>query len=280
MDQSRLYNQLARCTVRLTVSGGRDQGTGFFVAPGLVLTCAHVVEAAGPDQSVAVHWAGRTLPGQIVPEHFRPANSDLALLRVEPADHPCVLLHEAYTLGDEMLAFGYPLGSTVGDPVTVVSEDWPRDRGTSPEQPSLKLKQGQIQPGLSGAPLLNLQTGGVCGVVVKTCHGVLSELVRRAAPKALDPSDLALASVDRLAYGGVVSGSRSRVVRSSAVALAWRSSRRRAAGAGAARAVARRYGRHPVGAGLRSVPNLARQRTRGSVRGFRGIQGFCGPAGR
>ena len=73
MDQARrLYNQLIRCTVRLTLPGGPDQGTGFFVAPGLVLACAHVVEAAWPDKAVDVHWAGRTIGGQIVPEHFRP----------------------------------------------------------------------------------------------------------------------------------------------------------------------------------------------------------------
>jgi len=200
MDQSRLYDQLVRCTVRLTVPGGRDQGTGFFVAPGRVLTCAHVVEAAGPDQAVEVHWAGKTIRGQIVPEYFRPANFDLALLRVDLADHPCVLLHEAYTLGDEMLAFGYPLGSTTGDPVTLVSEDWQRDQGVSPDQtwycdskgvisrdppqPSLKLKRGQVQPGFSGAPLLNRRTGGVCGIVRLT-RDRASDLGGRAIPAAL-----------------------------------------------------------------------------------------------
>ena len=108
----------------------------------------------------------------------------MALLRVELADHPCVLLHEAYTLGDEMLAFGYPLGSTTGDPVTLVSEDWQRDRGASPDQPHLKLKRGQVQPGLSGAPLLNRRTGGVCGVVRLT-RDRASDLGGRAIPTAL-----------------------------------------------------------------------------------------------
>ena len=106
------------------------------------------------------------------------------MLRVELADHPCVLLHEAYTLGDEMLAFGYPIGSTTGDPVTLVSEDWQRDRGASSDQPHLKLKQGQVQPGLSGAPLINLRTGGVCGVVRLT-RDRASDLGGRALPTAL-----------------------------------------------------------------------------------------------
>ena len=108
----------------------------------------------------------------------------MALLRVELAGHPCVLLHEAYTLGDEMLAFGYPLGSTTGDPVTLVSEDWQRDQGASPDQPHVKLKQGQVQPGLSGGPLLNRRTGGVCGVVRLT-RDRTSDLGGRAIPTSL-----------------------------------------------------------------------------------------------
>jgi DNA polymerase III delta prime subunit len=182
MDQSRLYDQLVRCTVRLTLPGGRDQGTGFFVAPGLVLTCAHVVE--GPDKAVDVHWTGGTIPGRVIPDYFRPENIDLALLRVELDDHPCVLLHEPYTLRDEMVAFGYPLNSTKCEAVTVACEDWKRDQGVSPDPPDLKFKQGQVQPGLSGAPLLNLQTGGICGVVHKT-RDRASDLGGRALPTAL-----------------------------------------------------------------------------------------------
>ena len=37
MDQPRLYDLFARCTVRLELPN--EQGTGFFVAPGLILTC-------------------------------------------------------------------------------------------------------------------------------------------------------------------------------------------------------------------------------------------------
>ncbi|MEA5627352.1 trypsin-like serine protease [Nostoc sp. UHCC 0251] len=37
-------DDLQRCTVRLNVSS--SQGTGFFVAPNWILTCAHVVESA------------------------------------------------------------------------------------------------------------------------------------------------------------------------------------------------------------------------------------------
>ena len=142
-----------------------------------------MIKSAWPNEAVAVHWAGRRIPGEIVDEHFQPGDVDLALLRVDLTDHPCVLLDAAYTLGDEMLAFGYPVGAISGDPVTLNSEDWLRDLGAVSDQPHLKLKQGQVQPGLSGAPLLNRRTGGVCGVMRLT-RDRASALGGRAIPTA------------------------------------------------------------------------------------------------
>ena len=43
MAQS-LYDLLTTCVVRITSKSG--QGSGFFVAPNLVLTCKHVIELA------------------------------------------------------------------------------------------------------------------------------------------------------------------------------------------------------------------------------------------
>src|SRR5947209_5807441 len=87
-----LYELLHDCTVRVEVLKG-SQGTGFFVAPGLILTCAHVVEAAQQrNRRVEVTWNGQTTTAQI--QEFRDAEyPDLALLRVNLSDHPCVLLY-------------------------------------------------------------------------------------------------------------------------------------------------------------------------------------------
>lgn len=40
-----LEELLQRCTVKLRVPGQMGWGTGFFVAPGWILTCAHVVKS-------------------------------------------------------------------------------------------------------------------------------------------------------------------------------------------------------------------------------------------
>lgn len=51
-----LEELLQQCTVKITVPGG--WGTGFFVASGLVLTCAHVVRRAA-DAPIALFYAAR-----------------------------------------------------------------------------------------------------------------------------------------------------------------------------------------------------------------------------
>jgi len=79
-------------------AGGEFRGTGFFVAPGEVITCAHVVHGRG---EVVVEWSGRRLPATVaaaVPDlpaddpaaRFYPL-PDVALLRLaETLHHPCV----------------------------------------------------------------------------------------------------------------------------------------------------------------------------------------------
>ena len=86
-----LSELLHECVVRIVLPK-LSQGTGFFVAPGVVLTCAHVIEAAQTGNiPIKVCWKGQTVTAQI--QEFRSAvYPDLALLQVPLSDHPCVLL--------------------------------------------------------------------------------------------------------------------------------------------------------------------------------------------
>lgn len=150
---------LRTCSVRIVTAGG--SGTGAFVGPGLVLTCAHVIDrkAAGLPR---VFWSGREHVAEIVECHSAPF-ADLTLLRVPINEHPCVLFDPAVELGDSLYAFGYPDGAPGGDSVTLEYE------GPSLRPDELhKLKQGQVRPGFSGAALLNRRTGCVCGVLHRT----------------------------------------------------------------------------------------------------------------
>src|SRR5579884_3672127 len=129
-----LYNLLKHCTARIFVPGTpevkeeKDEGgSGFFVAPGLLLTCRHVVKfAESSPEKIKVFWNRE--PGQApnekidvdadwntkpykVREVIIKGAADLALLRVEiDADHPCVwLTKEEAPPGTKLYSFGYPV---------------------------------------------------------------------------------------------------------------------------------------------------------------------------
>jgi tetratricopeptide (TPR) repeat protein len=155
-----LYELLHDCTVKLILTNG-ECGTGFFVAPGRVLTCEHVVRRA-EDAPIAMRWRQIHNFAEARVEQVW-AEIDLALLTFEPpqSDLPCVYLDdEDVRVGDQLYLFGYPDREYEnGRPVTPECEGF-----TGDEPPFIMLEQGQVQPGMSGAALLNRRTGKVCGM--------------------------------------------------------------------------------------------------------------------
>ncbi|UWE12293.1 VMAP-C domain-containing protein [Actinacidiphila bryophytorum] len=163
-------------------------GSGFFVAPNWVLTCAHVAcrgssedaegaeEAAGVGQpaarEVTVGWGDRMLDGVV--EWAEPAEHgsgswpapDLALIRLlDPVDHPCVWLTErtakAYTT-NQVAFFGYTPGGQEPEAYngrcTISGQV-----GTSGV---LKLgNEDEMPHGVSGGPVVDLVRGEVIGVL-------------------------------------------------------------------------------------------------------------------
>jgi CHASE2 domain-containing sensor protein len=182
-QQEQLIELLIQCTVRIDFPGGN--GTGFFVAEGLILTCWHVAEHISAEAKVVWqsseakdHWSEAKAE---VSSFFK--DYDLALLKLkEPVPyHPCVYLENSSRTRDVLYCYGYPESSKNGDSVTFEVE------GKSFSQnrlPQLKVKQGQADYGLSGSPLLNLRTGGVCGMV-NLSRDVSTDLGGRAVPTKL-----------------------------------------------------------------------------------------------
>jgi len=157
-----LEELLQQCTVKLSIPGQRGWGTGFFVAPGLILTCAHVVKALGSPDRVQVRWQQQLAFAEAELVQQIP-DLDLTLLQFtsEKADLPCVFLDEGLRAGQELYFFGYPDEDFEhGCPVTVTCEGY-----TGDVPPLIKFKLGQVRPGMSGSPLLNQHTGKVCGIV-------------------------------------------------------------------------------------------------------------------
>src|SRR5581483_2747044 len=171
-----LHELLKHCTAIVSVDGKevRSSGSGFFVAPGLLLTCAHVIgnEQSSPEE-IEVFWnrqpdqasnkkvdvdADWTKKPYKVSHVTVKGNVDLALLRVDITDHhPCVwLAKEEAPPGEELYNFGYPFRNSDrdsdrfrGEPTTYFLE-----RKTNDAIGQLKFKGTNVMTGQSGSPLL------------------------------------------------------------------------------------------------------------------------------
>ena len=132
-------------------------GTGFFVAPGRVLTNAHVVCAEGQPMVIRLS-GGKEGSGQLVQKDDR---LDLALVQVQGIDAPPLPLGDAGNLrvGDRVMVVGSPKGMEFSVTQGGVSN---LDRiylGVAMIQ-----TDAPINPGNSGGPMLDEQ-GTVVGVV-------------------------------------------------------------------------------------------------------------------
>jgi len=157
------------------VEGGPKPGAGFLVAPGRVVTCAHVT---GHDASLTVRLADdSTLAASrqlVCCDRGRPIPDldedypDIAVLAIDLDDHPCVALdHDAPVYGDKFQAYGFPKegGSVLATPQILAYEGIKGPLAT----PFIDLSSAKpVTGGMSGGPLLNLRTMAVCAILVAT----------------------------------------------------------------------------------------------------------------
>jgi TPR repeat protein len=176
----RLDELLQQCTVKLTIPNTMDLGSGFFVAPELILTCVHVIKAAGLEP-VKVSWQNQEDVAEATVEVYLPA-FDLALLRLNTklANQPCVYLDEEFQPYDDFYTYGYPDKFPKGASVTSQCDGSAVDDSGVP---LILFSKGRIRPGLSGSPLLNRRTNKVCGIVRFT-HDRGTDLGGGAIPTA------------------------------------------------------------------------------------------------
>ena len=190
---------LARCTGRvdvLTAKGWAWRGTAFFVGSRTLLTCAHVV--AVPGDKRVVLFAPCDSPD--LPEGSGHANGEIMELPVTvAARHPDVenppdayplpdiaVLQVSATVrwlprstawldisapGDDLYAFGYTDEYKLGQALGYPARFQPAGKAQVDEgDPHLvwRMKGDRVRPGLSGAPVLDLSTGRVVGVVKRS----------------------------------------------------------------------------------------------------------------
>jgi Trypsin-like peptidase domain len=150
---------LPGCSARIDIDGV-PCGTGFFVTTKDLVTCKHVI-----DNATEIEISDRF--GNKYPVSEAPVvgdNFDLAWIKLETADTkvPVALLGTTADIGDKLYSFGYPEDNP-GESATFEIEG---PTGDTP--PRIKFKAGQVKPGMSGSPLLNMRTGAVCAILIST----------------------------------------------------------------------------------------------------------------
>lgn len=143
--------------------GQNQSGTGFVVAPGRILTNAHVV--AGVSEPIVEPRSGGAFQGRVV--YFDPAR-DLAVIAAKGVTAKPLALGGNLGPGSAAVFDGYPLGgpfqsgaATVQSVPTVEMRDI---YGNNPAPIELYYLSATVQEGNSGGPLLN-PAGQVAGVV-------------------------------------------------------------------------------------------------------------------
>lgn len=132
--------------------------SGFLLEPGLVLTAAHGIGEVGAPCSV--RFRDIETQGHVI---TRDPLVDIASLHIEPDIGSCeIQLGEPPQLGDRLYAWGFTEVEPDGESLTLEFEGY----STNPLR--LKFKAGQVAPGFSGSPIVNLRTSEIIGLLVKT----------------------------------------------------------------------------------------------------------------
>ncbi|MET8680435.1 trypsin-like peptidase domain-containing protein [Streptomyces sp. NPDC004647] len=182
---SSLHALVRRSVVRIAAPGdGYDPqgteywGSGFFVAPGWVLTCAHVVGTGGGavwsgERVVGISWQGGQALGEVALALPRPPDPDLpprtwplpdlALVRVPDApDHDCVWLGDISGAGPVDISL-HGWSAETGDVAYrwVAGETSGRD---GRDGGAMLLRGEQPVDGCSGGPVVDTGRGSVIGL--------------------------------------------------------------------------------------------------------------------
>ncbi|MFD5090385.1 trypsin-like peptidase domain-containing protein [Amycolatopsis thailandensis] len=139
----------------LVTPSGAGRGTGFFVAPGLLLTSGDVIAEGLPlvDDDLFLRTVPQAADFDLISD---PADEEFALLRASDRQRePYAALSDDVAVGDTLQVFGF----AVGDPRKLLTASL---RLSEPSQ--FTVVDGRIEAGFSGGPVVNERTGAVCGV--------------------------------------------------------------------------------------------------------------------
>lgn len=169
-------SHLEASIVSICKADGDIVGTGFLTIDRLLLTCAHVIQAAGskPDNNVLVrfHINSEEQFAQVKSDFWcAPEKEDVAVLHLDgnlPAGVIPLNLGSAEGCdGHSFRSFGYPpIGQVQGVWATGKIEGLVREQGHS----LIQLTSQNLAQGISGAPVLDETQQKVIGMVTAVYH--------------------------------------------------------------------------------------------------------------
>lgn len=178
-----------------TACGLGVEGSGWVVAPGLVVTNAHVV-AGEQDTTVTLRDGATELDAS--PVHYEPGN-DLAILRVDALEGPGLRTVDETESGTAGAVLGFPEngGFTVtparlGPTAETISED---SYGRGPVRRDLSSLRGDVRSGNSGGPMVDAKGRVLTTVFAATTtgkpggYGIPNDVIR-AALDQVGPSEV------------------------------------------------------------------------------------------
>ncbi|CAK8719713.1 hypothetical protein KKHLCK_08890 [Candidatus Electrothrix laxa] len=152
------------CTTQVQTPAGT--GIGCFVAPGLLLTCAHLVAPSHKENAAITVSLGS---GSVPAVTTRLAlSANLVLLEIAHQDHACVYLHESLQKDDFL--YGHIPGPSENNAITFQYEGSP-EHGIP-----VRVHLQESRSDACGMPLVNLRTGGLCGMLIRNSEGTVQTL--------------------------------------------------------------------------------------------------------
>lgn len=184
--QDKEEEKIKAAVVRVEAKDGEAKGTGFFVGPGWVLTCQHVVEDyERSDIKVHARSGRQEWSREVIYWVTSETDADLRLLRIDKKDTPNLSLSKkspSLFANKQKRYLTFTKNSSYELELERIFEENSSDYFT--------IKSAEIIHGDSGSPLVEVETGEVCGVIywsrnnneLKGGRALTVEAVRKAFP--------------------------------------------------------------------------------------------------
>jgi HEAT repeat protein len=151
------------------ISQGAAVGSGFFIMPGIVLTCAHVHDPSDPG-ALHVQWGQEQLTVRKVTRLRPESDPDLELLYIDRTDHPVLSIAASsyaffpfYSWGFQFEDRGYS-----GYPSRGECTGFAPLKDDSNSRLLVLSREAAVKPGLSGSPVYSLLENKVVGVIKRS----------------------------------------------------------------------------------------------------------------